>query len=197
VRADGASNSESVASTDFYVTASQPGITAEDGGAVVGVAGPQRLLMVDHLALVSSRMTTARTLCLMLFVAVLLTTRDGLAEIAESTSFVLDASSFSCAGGVAASETFSVVGTVGDSSPVGSAVSANFAVDSGFPGAQPACTGDCNGDEQVTVDELITAVNIALGTRPVADCVAADVDRDGQVAVNELVTAVNRALAGC
>jgi cysteine-rich repeat protein len=59
------------------------------------------------------------------------------------------------------------------------------------------CGGDCNGNNQVTVDELVTAVAIALGTRPVGDCSAADGDSSGSVEINELVTAVNHALSGC
>ena len=60
-----------------------------------------------------------------------------------------------------------------------------------------ACLGDCNGDGEVSVDEIITAVNIALGTRPVDDCRAADGNLDQQVTVEEIVTAVNNALVGC
>lgn len=60
-----------------------------------------------------------------------------------------------------------------------------------------SCTGDCNGDGVVAVNELVLAVNIALGTATVEECAAADADGDGEVTVNELVTAVNLALAGC
>ena len=59
------------------------------------------------------------------------------------------------------------------------------------------CAGDCNGDGDVTVDEIITLLNIALGTRPVGDCLAGDLGGDGTITVDEIVTAVNRALAGC
>jgi hypothetical protein len=59
------------------------------------------------------------------------------------------------------------------------------------------CVGDCGGDGQVSVDEIITAVNIALGNRDVQDCPAADANNDGQVTVDEIVTAVNNALNGC
>ena len=31
------------------------------------------------------------------------------------------------------------------------------------------CTGDCDGNGQVTVDELVSSVNIALGTTPVGE----------------------------
>jgi hypothetical protein len=63
--------------------------------------------------------------------------------------------------------------------------------------AHAQCTGDCNLDGQVTVDEIVTAVNIGLGMRPVGDCLAADSSGDGQVTVDEIVTTVNNALNGC
>jgi len=63
--------------------------------------------------------------------------------------------------------------------------------------AVPACAGDCNGNGQVTVDDLVLAVNIALGSQPVARCAAVDRDGNGVVSVAELVTAVTRALNGC
>jgi hypothetical protein len=63
--------------------------------------------------------------------------------------------------------------------------------------AQTACTGDCNVDAQVTVDELVAAVGTALGTVASALCTAADADRDGTVAVDELVQAVVHARTTC
>jgi CSLREA domain-containing protein len=56
--------------------------------------------------------------------------------------------------------------------------------------------GDCSGDAQVTIEELIRGVNIALGAQPVALCGAFDGNGDGKVTVDELITAVNNALAG-
>jgi Ca2+-binding EF-hand superfamily protein len=61
----------------------------------------------------------------------------------------------------------------------------------------PACGGDCNGDGKVTVGELITAVNVALGKQPVQRCLPVDRDSNGMVSISELVAAVNRALNGC
>ena len=58
------------------------------------------------------------------------------------------------------------------------------------------CTGDCNGDRDVTVDELITLANIALGSTAVA-CDSGDANGDGEITVNEIIAAVNRALVGC
>ncbi len=54
--------------------------------------------------------------------------------------------------------------------------------------------GDCNGDGNVVVSELVTAVNISLGTAPQARCRAADRNLDGRVSVDELVAAVRQAL---
>ena len=65
------------------------------------------------------------------------------------------------------------------------------------PPAQATCGGDCGGDGLVTVNELITGVNIALGSAATTQCLSLDANDDGQVAVNELVAAVANALAGC
>jgi hypothetical protein len=59
------------------------------------------------------------------------------------------------------------------------------------------CHGDCDGLGAVTVDEIIRAVNIALGLAELSDCSAADVNHDGVVTVDEVIAAVNRALTGC
>jgi hypothetical protein len=59
------------------------------------------------------------------------------------------------------------------------------------------CRGDCDGNGQVTVDEILTMVNIALGNASLLDCGAADANHDGQVTVDEILTAVNNALNGC
>jgi cysteine-rich repeat protein len=59
------------------------------------------------------------------------------------------------------------------------------------------CVGDCNSDGNVVVNELITGINIALGTTPVTECPSFDVNDDGVVSVAELITAINNALTGC
>jgi cysteine-rich repeat protein len=63
--------------------------------------------------------------------------------------------------------------------------------------AQAQCAGDCNGDGEVAINELITGVNIALGSAPLSACAAIDINGDGDVAINELIAAVNNALNGC
>jgi hypothetical protein len=59
------------------------------------------------------------------------------------------------------------------------------------------CTGSCNGDGEVTVNELLTMVNIAAGSLPLAECEAGDSNHDGAITINEILAAVNNALNGC
>ena len=65
------------------------------------------------------------------------------------------------------------------------------------PAQAQQCVGDCNGDGMVAINELITGVNIALGSAPVSSCPAIDANGDGEVTINELIAAVNNALGGC
>ena len=59
------------------------------------------------------------------------------------------------------------------------------------------CVGDCNEDGQVTVNEIITMANIALGNADISTCFAGDEDGDGEIRISEIITAVNYALNGC
>jgi len=59
------------------------------------------------------------------------------------------------------------------------------------------CPGDCNANGQVTVDELVTGVAIALGNAPVEECPAFDANGDALLTIDELVQAVNNALNSC
>ena len=65
----------------------------------------------------------------------------------------------------------------------------------GTPG--PTCEGDCDTNGLVSVAELITAVNIALGSADLSRCSSADANGNGAVSISELILAVNRALDGC
>jgi hypothetical protein len=60
-----------------------------------------------------------------------------------------------------------------------------------------SCQGDCGSDGAVTVNEIITMVNIALGTANVSACTAGDADGSGDITINEIIAAVNNALNGC
>ena len=70
-------------------------------------------------------------------------------------------------------------------------------VDLAVPTPPATCAGDCNGDGTVAINELITGVNIALGSAALTSCPAFDADDNGSVAINELIAAVNAALNGC
>jgi hypothetical protein len=63
---------------------------------------------------------------------------------------------------------------------------------------EPAiCRGDCNDDGTVSVDEMVTGVNIALGTAMLDECPQFNCNGNGLVTVDCLVRAVNAALKGC
>jgi cytochrome c peroxidase len=67
----------------------------------------------------------------------------------------------------------------------------------GDPFAVNACPGDCDFDGSLTVDELVTGINIALGDATVAHCVGFDSSGEGQVSVDEIIAGIGLALAGC
>jgi hypothetical protein len=81
------------------------------------------------------------------------------------------------------------------------AIGGPFTLDGGFaPGvsfAAAECVGDCKHDSAVTIDEIITGVNIALENLTVNACPAFDANRDGAVTINEIITGVNNALNSC
>ena len=69
------------------------------------------------------------------------------------------------------------------------------------PGPTPtpgtSCPGDCDTNDNVAVHELVTMVNIALGTEDIAACPAGDGNHDGQITISDIITAVTHALCGC
>jgi hypothetical protein len=64
-----------------------------------------------------------------------------------------------------------------------------------------SCIGDCDGSGDVTVNEIITLVNMALGSQTqLAACphgLPADITDPSQVDVSLIIKAVNNALNGC
>lgn len=59
------------------------------------------------------------------------------------------------------------------------------------------CGGDCDGSSDVTVDELVRMISIAVGLESGDACVAGDTDESGTITVDEIVKAVVTALDGC
>ena len=65
----------------------------------------------------------------------------------------------------------------------------------GSASARALCPGDCNGDGVVTVNEVVTMVNIALGVLPASAC--PDGDSGDGVGIAEVIAAVQAAVDGC
>jgi len=61
----------------------------------------------------------------------------------------------------------------------------------------PACAGDCDGNGNVSIDELMRGVDIAIGTTAVDQCPAFDCNHTGQVNVVCLIQGVESSLDGC
>jgi autotransporter-associated beta strand protein len=64
-------------------------------------------------------------------------------------------------------------------------------------GMAARCTGDCDGNGAVAINELVIGVNIALDNAQAAVCPRFDTDGDDRVAIQELIEAVGNALTGC
>ncbi|MBX3024947.1 hypothetical protein KF840_08570 [bacterium] len=67
--------------------------------------------------------------------------------------------------------------------------------------ASARCSGDCDGDGLVRIDELVRLVKAVLAVpcpfepelcAPPDPCLGLDADGDGQVSTNELVSAITR-----
>jgi hypothetical protein len=67
----------------------------------------------------------------------------------------------------------------------------------GAKAAGAGCAGDCDGDGEVSVAELIEVVNIALRAGSVGACASVDRNGDGVVSIAEVIGAVSAGLAGC
>jgi CSLREA domain-containing protein len=59
-----------------------------------------------------------------------------------------------------------------------------------------ACLGDCNGNDGVTVDEILVLLRIALVGSDTAMCATGDGNGDGVITVNEIIVAVSNVLRG-
>jgi len=59
------------------------------------------------------------------------------------------------------------------------------------------CTGDCDHNHVIAINELVLGVSIALQAHSLTACREFDQDDNNKVTVNELVAAVNHALANC
>jgi hypothetical protein len=65
------------------------------------------------------------------------------------------------------------------------------------PAGAQSCPGDCNGDGEVRIEEMIVGVRIALGDAAVDACPAFDANGDGAVSIDELIRGVTSTVNGC
>jgi hypothetical protein len=65
------------------------------------------------------------------------------------------------------------------------------------PTATASCVGDCDGDGQVTVDEILTLIDVALGSAAITQCEPGDSNHDGRITIDEILMAVDNGLNGC
>jgi hypothetical protein len=112
------------------------------------------------------------------------------------------AASSAAGGGLAGAFTFVHLDTVGDVAVTAQLFASGTPPTSCVeptptPTPTVKCTGDCDGSGDVTVNEIITMVNIALGNSPVSACPAGDADNSGDITINEIIAAVNNALNSC
>lgn len=61
----------------------------------------------------------------------------------------------------------------------------------------PACTGDCNEDGIVAINELVLGVSVTLAGSPGNACPLLDADQNEQISIDELVQGVAFSLNGC
>ena len=59
------------------------------------------------------------------------------------------------------------------------------------------CPGDCDGFGEVSINEVISCVSIALGHEGVKTCISCDRDEDERITVGELIQSVVSSLQGC
>ena len=76
------------------------------------------------------------------------------------------------------------------------AAAAVFVIASSATSAQ-SCAGDCDGNGNVGVDELVREVRMALEGGGTAQCPPADTDGDHVLSIGELTAAVGKAINGC
>lgn len=88
-------------------------------------------------------------------------------------------------------------GSTGEAASAVLAAEAEAAGSGGASTLEAFCPGDCDGDGVVSVSELVLAVNIALGARPIGDCPGADQDDNQMLTIDELVQDVRSATEGC
>jgi hypothetical protein len=94
--------------------------------------------------------------------------------------------------------TYSIaVDDLGSDATGGYNVSLQGSASSGVCSDVSSCTGDCNLDGWVTVDEVLLGIAVGLDRQSLEACPAIDADLSGAASIDELVAAVTGAIEGC
>jgi hypothetical protein len=72
-----------------------------------------------------------------------------------------------------------------------------LAVGSAHAGFDDFCPGDCDGDGSIAVNELLIAVDVALGTQQLTVCREADLNGDRRVTIDEVIALILTASSAC
>ena len=77
------------------------------------------------------------------------------------------------------------------------ALAATIVIGQISPAQAQSCVGDCDLNAEVTVDEVILAINVALGDKPISTCASGDSNSDDAIDVSEIMQSVSNLLEGC
>lgn len=104
----------------------------------------------------------------------------------SSTNFEITSSVISAGSGSMSSANFSLTATLGQSSPLGETSSTSFNLDSGFWNTLlHTMVGDVNGDGDIDLEDVITALQVTTGQSPATIMQQADMDGDGKIGIVE------------
>jgi hypothetical protein len=79
----------------------------------------------------------------------------------------------------------------------GTVVEADFRITAVPPAPVPICTGDCNDDGSVTIDELTAGIRLIFEDASPTECPSFDAAAGSRIGVHELIEALYNALNGC
>ena len=111
----------------------------------------------------------------------------------SSSSFRISTTVMSSGGNMMTSDSFSMVSTLGQSSPQGNAGSGNFKIDAGFwYTLLVSIVGDVNGDGAVNLKDVIVTLQVMTGQTVEHIYLEADADGDGRIGVAEAIIILRR-----
>lgn len=91
------------------------------------------------------------------------------------------------------STNFNLTATLGQSSSLGETSSASFNLDSGFwHTLLHTMIGDVNGDGDIDLEDVITALQVTTGQSPATIMKQADMDGDGKIGLIEAIAILNK-----